>query len=91
MQTKGEFIAKSYGYLNLRELEQRFCTRKESAAQGRCAKKPRQTSRLTLRWGTMPDASSIRITIKGDNKTAIRWLQGRWEAKGQAYRRTVDS
>lgn len=91
MARKGEFIAKAYGYLNLKELEQRFAAKVQRAGGEPPTKKSRKFDKLRLTWDPLPTTTSIRLAVKGDNKPAIKWLQGRWKTNSFSYRQVVDA
>ena len=89
---KGEFIAKAYRYLNLRELEDRFrpSHRESKTMKMPPVKKQRVYEELKLEWAALPDHKAIRICIKGDSKVVIRRLQGRWAVKYAEYSKVVE-
>eukprot|EP00973_Karenia_brevis_P086304 11968062-Karenia_brevis.AAC.1 len=80
-KAKGEFIAKAYQFLNVRELEDSYAERAVSKDLQKPPSKPQRVfNKLGLQWDPLPGPMAIRLAVLGDNQTVIKWMQGRWQA-----------
>ena len=89
MVPESNSLKKTYGSMQLKQPEQRFCLarpRTNMTALG-FRKKPRLVIWQPALW--TPDAGHRRLEICGDSKVIINWVNGVWPAKFMPYTREI--